>query len=208
MQSLIFPVRIDTHDLSQDPEWNNLKRLVLQNENAAKPHGLVNNAKSSFNSDITPILSHFSVRKLRSKIENLVKQMAMDLQMPPIIITNSWFNIMGQGDRVKAHRHEVSVISGALYVEAPPGSVGLSFHSPLAQCRMSEVLLGSNEYNTNFHTVECKEGQLILFPSWLEHSTEVNKSDRRVVVSFNSEYGPADLVNKVYEQWRRGDHSS
>ena len=208
MQSLIFPVRIDTHDLSQDPEWNNLKRLVLQNENAAKPHGLVNNAKSSFNSDITPILSHFSVRKLRSKIENLVKQMAMDLQMPPIIITNSWFNIMGQGDRVKAHRHEVSVISGALYVEAPPGSVGLSFHSPLAQCRMAEVLLGSNEYNTNFHTVECKEGQLILFPSWLEHSTEVNKSDRRVVVSFNSEYGPADLVNKVYEQWRRGDHSS
>jgi uncharacterized protein (TIGR02466 family) len=208
MQSLIFPVRIDIHDLSQDPEWNNLKRLVLQNEDAAKPHGLVNNAKSSFNSDITPILSHFSVRKLRSKIENLVKQMAMDLQMPPIIITNSWFNIMGSGDRVKAHRHEVSVISGALYVEAPPGSVGLSFHSPLAQCRMAEVLLGSNEYNTNYHTVECKEGQLILFPSWLEHSTEVNKSDRRVVVSFNSEYGPADLVNKVYEQWRRGDQSS
>jgi uncharacterized protein (TIGR02466 family) len=208
MQSLIFPVRIDTHDLSQDPEWNNLKRLVLQNENAARPHGLVNNAKSSFNSDITPILSHFSVRKLRSKIENLVKQMAMDLQMPPIIITNSWFNIMGQGDRVKAHRHEVSVISGALYVEAPPGSVGLSFHSPLAQCRMAEVLLGSNEYNTNYHSVECKEGQLILFPSWLEHSTETNKSDRRVVVSFNTEYGPADLVNKVYEQWRRGDQSS
>jgi uncharacterized protein (TIGR02466 family) len=165
MQSLIFPVRIDIHDLSQDPEWNNLKRLVLQNEDAAKPHGLVNNAKSSFNSDITPILSHFSVRKLRSKIENLVKQMAMDLQMPPIIITNSWFNIMGPGDRVKAHRHEVSVISGALYVDAPPGSVGLSFHSPLAQCRMAEVLLGSNEYNTNYHTVECKEGQLILFPS-------------------------------------------
>lgn len=208
MQSLIFPVRIDTHDLSQEPEWNNLKQLILQNENAAKPHGLVNNAKSSFNSDITPILSHFSVRKLRSKIENLVKQMAMDLQMPPVIITNSWFNIMGPGDRVKAHRHEVSVISGALYVEAPLGSVGLSFHSPLAQCRMAEVLLGSNEYNTNFHSVECKEGQLILFPSWLEHSTEVNKSDRRVVVSFNSEYGPADLVNKVYEQWRRGDQSS
>lgn len=208
MQSLIFPVKIDIHDLSLEPEWKNLKQLVFQNENSARPHGLVNNAKSSFNSDITPILSHFSVRKLRSKIENLVKQMAMELQMPPIVITNSWFNIMGQGDRVKAHRHEVSVISGALYVEAPPGSVGLSFHSPLAQCRMAEVLLGSNEYNTNYHTVDCKEGQLILFPSWLEHSTEVNKSDRRVVVSFNSEYGPADLVNKVYEQWRRGDQSS
>jgi uncharacterized protein (TIGR02466 family) len=202
MQKLIFPTRIDIHDLSQEPDWENLKALIRQTEAQIRPHGLVSDAGSSYGTPLTPILSHFSVRRLRAKIESLVKETALDMQMPPVQITNSWFNIMGKGQRVKPHRHEVSVISGALYVEAPEGSVGLSFHSPTASCRMAEMLLGSNDLNENFHTVECKEGQLVLFPSWLEHSTEDNQSDRRVVVSFNTEYGPPDVVSRVYNQWR------
>lgn len=202
MQQLIFPVRIDIHDLSQEPDWQNLKDLIKQSEKNTRPHGLVSDAGSSYNTPMTPILSHFSVRRLRVKIESLVKEMAMDLQMAPVQITNSWFNIMGQGHSVRPHRHELSVISGALYVEAPEGSVGLSFHSPLAQSRMAEMILGSNQWNENHHTVECKEGQLVLFPSWLEHSTEPNRCDRRVVVSFNTEHGPPDAVSRVYNQWR------
>jgi uncharacterized protein (TIGR02466 family) len=202
MQTLIFPTRIDIHDLSQEPEWENLKKLIQQSESQLRPHGLVSDAGSSYGTKMTPVLSHFSVKRLRTKIESLIKEMALDMMMPPVQITNSWFNIMGKGQRVKPHRHEVSVISGALYVEAAEGSVGLSFHSPTAPCRMAEMLLGSNDLNENFHTVECKEGQLILFPSWLEHSTEVNDSERRVVVSFNTEYGPADVVSRVYNQWR------
>lgn len=202
MQKLIFPTRIDIHNIADDPEWANLKELIRQSEPNARPHGLVCNADSSYGTSMTPILSQFSVRRLRARIENLVKEMAQDLQMPPTQISNSWFNIMGQGQRVKPHRHEISVISGALYVEAPEGSVGLNFHSPLSQCRMAEMLLGSNEYNENFHTIECKEGQLVLFPSWLEHSTEINQSSRRVVVSFNTEYGPPDAVSRIYNQWR------
>lgn len=202
MQKLIFPIRIDVHDLSQEPDWQNLKDLIRQSEKNIRPHGLVSDAGSSYNTAMTPILSHFSIRRLRAKLDYLVKEMAQDLQLAPVQITNSWFNIMGQGHSVKPHRHELSVISGALYVEAPEGSVGLSFHSPLAQCRMAEMLLGSNEFNENLHTMECKEGQLILFPSWLEHSSNPNKSDRRVVVSFNTEHGPAEAVSRVYNQWR------
>lgn len=202
MHKLIFPTRIDIHNIADDPDWSNLKDLVRQSEAQIRPHGLVSDAGSSYGTSMTPILSQFSVRRLRARIETLVREMAKDLQMPPMQISNSWFNIMGQGKQVKPHRHEISVISGALYVEAPEGSVGLNFHSPLAQCRMAEMLLGSNEYNENFHTVECKEGQLILFPSWLEHSTELNHSDRRVVVSFNTEYGPPEAVSRVYNQWR------
>ncbi len=202
MQQLIFPVRIDIHDLSNEPDWQNLKNLIKQSENNLHPHGLVSDAGSSYNTPMTPILSHFSVRRLRAKIESLIKDMAQDLQLAPIQITNSWFNIMNQGHAVKPHRHELSVISGALYVEAPEGSVGLRFHSPVAQCRMAEMILGSNELNENHHIVECKEGQLILFPSWLEHSTEPNKSDKRIVVSFNTEHGPPHLVSQVYNKWR------
>jgi uncharacterized protein (TIGR02466 family) len=202
MQKLIFPTRIDIHDLSGEPDWENLKKLIRQHEQQIRPHGLVSDAGSSYGTPLTPILSHFSVRNLRKKIEDLAKQYALDMQMPPVQITNSWFNIMGQGQSVKPHRHEVSVFSGALYVEAPEGSVPLNFHSPLAPCRMAEMLLGSNNLNENFHSVECKEGQLVLFPSWLEHSTNANKSDRRVVVSFNTEYGPPHVVSEVYNRWR------
>jgi len=36
------------------------------------------------------------------------------------------------------------------------------------------------------YTQEIKEGQMVIFPAWLPHLTEVNKSQgNRIMVSFN-----------------------
>lgn len=204
MQNLIFPTRIDLHDLSQDPDFGKIKQIIQSQESQAVPHLLLNNALSTYTSNSIPILDHIALTGFRKRLEKLVHAMALELRLAPITINNSWFNIMGEGQRVEPHRHMMSVISGAFYTEAAPGSVGLRLHSPLSQLRMNEMLIDSNELNADFHQVECKEGLLILFPSWLEHSTTVNTSKRRVTVSFNSGYGPEKLVNEVFKQWRTG----
>jgi uncharacterized protein (TIGR02466 family) len=204
MQNLIFPTRIDIHDLSQDPDFEKVKQIIQLQESQATPHLLLNNAFSTYTSNNIPILDHIALTGFRKRLDSLVHAMALDLRLAPITINNSWFNIMGEGQRVEPHRHMMSVISGAFYTEAAPNSAGLRFHSPLAQLRMNEMLLDSNGLNADFHEVECKEGLLILFPSWLEHSTAVNSSKRRVTVSFNSGYGPEKLVNDVFKKWRTG----
>jgi uncharacterized protein (TIGR02466 family) len=204
MQNLIFPTRIDIHDLSQDPDFEKVKQIIQLQESQATPHLLLDNALSTYTSSNIPILDHIALTGFRKRLDSLVHAMALDLRLAPITINNSWFNIMGEGQRVEPHRHMMSVISGAFYTEAAPNSAGLRFHSPLAQLRMNEMLLGSNGLNADFHEVECKEGLLILFPSWLEHSTAVNPSKRRVTVSFNSGYGPEKLVNDVFKKWRTG----
>jgi uncharacterized protein (TIGR02466 family) len=204
MQNLIFPTRIDIHDLSQDPDFEKVKQIIQAQESQATPHLLLNNAPSTYTSSSIQILDHIALTGFRKRLESVVHSMAFDMRLAPITINNSWFNIMGKGQRVEPHRHMMSVISGAFYTEATPGSVGLRFHSPLAQLRMNEMLLDSNGLNADFHEVECKEGLLVLFPSWLEHSTAVNPSERRVTVSFNSGYGPEKLVNDMFRKWRTG----
>ena len=46
--------------------------------------------------------------------------------------------------------------------------------------------LKKTEFSANIQKIEPKEGNLLLFPSYLWHSVETNNSDEdRVIVSFN-----------------------
>lgn len=196
----LFPTPVRVYDFSQDPDIEKLKEIALKS--SASPHGLINGAVSSY-AHSSNILDNFAVISLRQKIFSCVKDMAQSLMLAPIEIVDSWFNIMQEGAQLFPHRHERSVISGALYLEAEPGSVGLRLHSPISQVRMNELLLGNNDLNTNSRTIDIKTGTMVLFPAWLEHSTNINKSQRRIVVSFNTNYGPQHLVDRYVNEWKK-----
>jgi hypothetical protein len=73
-------------------------------------------------------------------------------------------------------------ISGVFYVKVPEGDSGrLVLVDPRTRVNMSEKRLRS----LNF-PIDPKEGTFVLFPSWLEHYVEPNKSDDiRISISFN-----------------------
>ena len=73
-------------------------------------------------------------------------------------------------------------ISGVFYVKVPEGDSGrLVLVDPRTRVNMSEKRLRS----LNF-PIDPKEGTFVLFPSWLEHYVEPNKSDGiRISMSFN-----------------------
>lgn len=183
--SHLFPTVISSFDFSNDPELPVLLDLIKQYPTA--PHMLLKGGISSYSTE-TRILNDPKIAGLRSRIQSSVDQYVEYIGVAPVDIGVSWFNVLKSGHRVRAHRHEISVISGAFYVEAEEGSVGLTFNSPLAPLRMYEFVQNISETNTNFWTVPCKSGSLYLFPSWLEHSTEPNETDSRMTVSFNTVY--------------------
>ena len=93
------------------------------------------------------------------------------------VISSSWFNILGRGHKVGRHRHvdswdirDGSVVSGAYYPYVDEHSAPLVFTFP----------------DGNTISMPCKSGSLVIFPSWLDHHTEENETDRRITVSFNT----------------------
>ena len=135
----------------------------------------------------TPVL-----RGIKNRIQECIDDHTKAQGLAPVKITNSWFNRLGNGQRVELHRHEMSVISGAFYTRVDPGSVGLRLHSPISQMRMFENIVVQQMSNANFVDLKCETGILFLFPSWLEHSSEPNTTNERVTVSFNTTYQSKD----------------
>ena len=61
------------------------------------------------------------------------------------------------------------------------------FHDPIAERVIRTPKINNqNKLNSNMVSFQPKEGMLVLFPSYLQHSVNVNKTDEeRIVISFN-----------------------
>ena len=181
---LLFPTLVHEYDFDWDEDFDALATVFA--ETKLVPHRLV--PESSYFTDSPEILNDPRLVSLKARFQGCVDIWAETAGCEPVVITNSWVNRLGNGDRVERHRHELSVVSAAFYLDAGDNSVGLTLESPLEGVKMFEHTVKVNFYNQNLATFPCRKGQLILFPSWVAHSTGVNASDKRITLSFNTTY--------------------
>jgi uncharacterized protein (TIGR02466 family) len=182
---LLFPTVIHEYDLSTHPDLPTLRALADQ---ANYEQMRLTSASTYRERQAGGILDNPQLMNLRNFLEGAVANWANTVGCLPIHINHSWLNRYSHGDRVERHRHELSIVSAALFVHADPGSCSLTFHSPLEQLRMFERSNGTTFYNENYHSFECYTGRLIIFPSWLPHDTLNNESNLRITLSFNTTY--------------------
>lgn len=96
-------------------------------------------------------------------------------------ILHSWINLTPPGKRQPQHSHPNSLLSGVYYHQTIKEQGGIIFYNPNSFSRMA--MFGAEEQAKCFDPIPST---LILFPSWLEHSTEENLSDTiRVSIAFN-----------------------
>ena len=115
------------------------------------------------------------------------KFMEFDFDNYDLAITQMWLNKNGPGDYNKAHIHPNAIMSGTYYVQTPPRSGNIELHDPVPARPMLPFPVKKRKPN-NSPSVEyaCQEGLLLVFPSWLLHSVQPNRSDEfRVSISFN-----------------------
>lgn len=185
----LFPTLVMTFDLSKSPFYN--KMLTVVRRTHTKEHMLMKNSESSYDeSTINTWLDQPMLEELKDTFQQCLDVYTTEYQIAPVMIGTSWMNRVKKGGSVRSHRHEMSVLSGAFYPEADEGSTGLIFKSPLTPYRMNEFAMQESIYNSPQQEFPCEQGTLILFPSWLEHYTEDNNTDKRVTVSFNTTYRP------------------
>ena len=104
-------------------------------------------------------------------------------------IMNSWINIAEKGVNHDYHAHPGYTIAGVYYYRVSDEQGGIAFNNP-------NMMI----YNAGFPEGRCspqsleyipRDGEILLFPAWLQHCTHKNTSDEeRISVAFNINFVP------------------
>ena len=176
----LFPTVIQLHQL------DHLVEPIMAVVNSMPPlgvHSLIGGRSSWGNSG--NLLDHPKLASVRAQLDQLTCEYAEQaLELPPVTISNSWVNCQSAGDQVLEHRHAMSIVSAAFYIDCAPDSSSLDLHDPVEPQRQFEY----NQIHRLRYSVPAVAGRLVLFPSWLSHSTRINTGPRRWAVSWNSTY--------------------
>lgn len=105
-------------------------------------------------------------------------------------LTNSWTTRNKENVEHHRHNHPNSIFSGVYYFQADEDCSPFLLHykSPIFKdFNLEYHYKNYNMFNSNSWSFPVKSGSLIVFPSWVEHSSLPNssKNDRRLI-GFNS----------------------
>lgn len=109
-------------------------------------------------------------------------------------ITQSWYRKTKPGENHDQHNHPNSCLSGVIYVNVPEKSrdhAGINFNTayhPFKNFQFEYDIQNPNKYNTKVTHVPVKTGDIILFPSWMDHYVLKNEDpeNSREIISFNT----------------------
>jgi uncharacterized protein (TIGR02466 family) len=140
---------------------------------------------TSYNESTNLIEEHNLVTLKKHIIDNVI-EFAKHLvtKQTKLTLDGSWVNYFKPGQFEERHQHYPSFISGVYYLKTNGADGDLRFYAP--STAMS-VMNDKNRFLA-FKTANYspQEGRLILFPSWVEHSVGMNKTqDTRVSIAFN-----------------------
>lgn len=197
-------------DHHPDPERLNreLKALLLSREQAgghyANPNPSLKQQPGVFESDFTLFSwPEACIQELRTYVWTVLGQAIQALngytpeQMQRLqIFSHTWYHVTRHGGFTILHTHPMASWSGVYCVtpgETPedrPESGVLRFHNPH---HYSNYFMDSGNialqapYHHGTWNIQFKGGQLVLFPSWLQHEVmPFYGNDERITIAFNT----------------------
>ena len=115
-------------------------------------------------------------------------------------ITTSWINKTDKSEYIDKHSHPNSIISGVYYISTTPKCAPIIFSKPhlYSNITFQNIQLAysgenKNQYNTDYYGINPLPGELLMFPSWLEHEViEQGSEHKRISLAFNT-YPKGDI---------------
>ena len=183
-----FPTIIYIKHLPNPEQLNSyLEKHIIEWSNQDKSVSRANVNRWHSTTDVNQKTKYEPLIQELFKMQNeIIEEEHLDIEPK---LGNMWANINPPGGYNQSHLHPNSLFSGVYYVKAPPNSGRLSLMDPrpgVQQCMPSrkKVKLPRELWREIYY--DPIPGRMIIFPSWMWHKVEPNKSnDIRISVSFN-----------------------
>jgi len=152
-------------------DWEEKKKKILLNSNDTKLYGEVN---TNYNPEGKDLINISSI--LKEEINIISKEINKK-----IVVSGSWVEKAERGMHHTVHNHGQIGLSAICYVEFNSDEHEPAiFIAPFNDAFNGQLIEASSK--------KMKEGLILLFPSFLLHYTNPNKSDKiRTTLSFNLE---------------------
>lgn len=140
------------------------------------------------------VLEHKGLEDIKIFLEETVNKFVTDIYRPKnnveFYITQSWLNINKNNMFHHKHYHPNSYLSGVLYLSCTDNDV-IQFHNMIHSSILLDLFESKEEdanvFNSGLFSFSIKELDLMIFPSYLEHSVPTNNTNqKRVSLSFNT----------------------
>lgn len=124
---------------------------------------------------------------INNYIKDVFSKFGWEYNETKVICTSMWAIINKKGNFNIEHTHPNNYLSAAYYVKAPDNCGNFKATNPnILNRHVRAKAEKANELNSNSVSIKINEGDLLIFPAYLPHSVEENKSDEdRVIISFN-----------------------
>ena len=139
----------------------------------------------------TYILNQPAMAGIKSILDEYVKEyytniMCVKDKVKPYI-TQSWINYTKPGEYHHRHAHPNSLVSGVLYLDSNKDKDKIVFYDSDLYKRIKPEISTWNIYNSDSWWFPVGTGDLVMFPSELEHMVEQKQGNNlRISLSFNT----------------------
>ena len=188
--NLLFPTpvwtfHLENYKIVNEEMYTFIKETQMKDQKGIKKSN--NKGWHSKDFDLQETQPKKFINVISSNIEKVMIDMNWERGNQNVKINNMWAIINTGGSTNSKHQHGNSTISGAYYVRAPKDCGDIVFYDPRpAPVFYYPKAVTSNVLNAQVNGVTPKEGGLILFPSYVDHSVNENLSnEERIVISFN-----------------------
>ena len=187
---LAFSTPIWTSIIPNYEEVNNRMYNYIKSLQSKSPEGIAKSNLLGWHSqyfDLEKDDPRYFVNSIAGNLNVVFKDMGWNLKDQETKITSMWSIINKKNASNERHIHSNNYISAAYYVKAPNNCGDIVFHDPRSEATFRHPKISKlNRLNSNVFMIEPKAGLLVLFPSYLYHSVDLNKTDEeRIVISFN-----------------------
>jgi uncharacterized protein (TIGR02466 family) len=130
---------------------------------------------------------HPEIQKLVAHLDSEIAQCATQTGLPELQLYNIWININPPHSYNHLHNHIGSVLSGVYYIDADENQGNIQFErNDGGEYHIPSNVEKQTYFTSTRATYKAKTSAVYIFPSWLKHSVEGNKSNSdRISIAFN-----------------------
>jgi uncharacterized protein (TIGR02466 family) len=125
---------------------------------------------------------------LVTHINNEVAEISKGVGIKSLQLYNIWININPPGAYNITHRHQDAVLSGVYYIQASEDQGNINFvRRDGGEYHLhGSMVTQMHHFNSSACKYPAKTGALYIFPGWLDHYVDGNRTDQdRISISFN-----------------------